>query len=178
MLKPGTNTPITDIAQTGIITIKAARVLNNWVYARYDGRNIYASANDTSDPDAVKSALTGLQYFGGNVIVKQDTSFVLPSVLTVQCGYIELLGIPYKVNNLFVAKSPVQNGKKYTVHMTRSDDGLIDDTDTVNGILDLTPTTEANSPIFGQPNSPWQEVPQLCQWVVINVNAENFTKTY
>ena len=178
VLKPGTNTPITDIAQTGIITIKAARVLNNWVYGYSNGGNIYANANDTSDPDAVKSALAGLQYFGGNVIVKQGTSFVLPSVLTVQCGYIELLGIPYNVSNLYAAKSPVKGGKKYTVHMTRSDDGLIDDTDTINGIVDVTPTTEANSPTFGQPNSPWQQVPQLCQWVVINVNAENFTKTY
>ena len=62
--------------------------------------------------------------------------------------------------------------------MTRSDDGLIDDTDRVNGILEYTPTTEADSPTFGQPNSPWQLVTQLCQWVVINVNAENFTKTY
>lgn len=178
VLKPGTNTPITDIAQTGIITIKAARVLNNWVYGYSNGGNIYASANDTSDPDAVKSAFAGLQYFGGNVIVKQDTSFVLPSVLTVQCGYIELLGIPYTVNNMYAAKSPVKGGKKYIVHMTRSDDGLIDDTDSVNGIVDVTPTTEANSPTFGQPNSPWKQVPQLCQWVVINVNAENFTKTY
>ena len=62
--------------------------------------------------------------------------------------------------------------------MTRSDDGLIDDTDRLNGIVDVTQTTEASSPKFGQPNSPWQEVTQLCQWVVINVNAENFTKTY
>lgn len=178
VLKPGTNTPITDITQTGIITIKAARVLNNWVYGYSNGGNIYANANDTSDPDAVKSALTGLQYFGGNVIFKKDTSFVLPSVLTVQCGYIELLGIPYTVNNMYAAKSPVKGGEKYTVHMKRSDDGLIDDTDTVNGIVDVTPTTEANSPTFGQPNSPWQQVTQLCQWVVINVNAENFTKTY
>ena len=79
---------------------------------------------------------------------------------------------------MLAAKSPVSNGRKFTVHMTRSDDGLIDDTDTVNGIVDVTSTTEADSPIFGQPNSPWQQVPQLCQWVVINVNAENFTKTY
>lgn len=179
VLKPGTNTPITDIAQTGIITIKAARVLNNWVYGYVDGMYIYADGTDLTDPDAVKSALRGLQYFGGNVIVKQDTSFVLPSVLTVQCGYIELLGIPYRVNNLYAAKSPVgSSGKKYTVHMTRSDDGLIDDTDTLNGIVDVTPTTEPSSPKFGQPNSPWQQVTQLCQWVVINVNAENFTKTY
>lgn len=178
VLKPGTNTPITDIAQTGIITIKAARVLNNWVYGYVNGYYIYADGTDLTDPDAVKRAFTGLQYFGGNVIVKQDTSFVLPSVLTVQCGYIELLGIPYTVNNMYATKSPVKNGKKYTVHMTRSDDGLIDDSDTVNGIVDVTPTTEANSPTFGQPNSPWHEVLQLCQWVVINVNAENFTKTY
>ena len=125
-----------------------------------------------------KSALKGVQYFGGNVIVKQDSSFVLPSVLTVQCGYIELLGIPYNVNNQYAAKSPVKGGYKYTVHMTRSDDGLIDDTDSVNGVLERTQTTEADSPRFGQPNSPWHQVPQLCQWVVINVNAENFTKTY
>lgn len=167
VLKPGSN-----------ITIKAARVLNNWVYGYNDGVYIYADGSDLTDPDAVKRALTGLRYFGGNVIVKQDTSSVLPSVLTVQCGYIELLGIPYTVNNLFAAKSPVKKGKKYTVHMTRSDDGLIDDTDTVNGIVDVTPTTEANSPTFGKPNSPWQQVTQLCQWVVINVNAENFTKTH
>lgn len=175
VLKPGTNTPITDIAQTGIITIKAARVLNNWVYGFNGGKFFYSGGNN---PDAVKAAFTGLQYFGGNVIVKQGTSFVLPSVLTVQCGYIELLGIPRTANNVYAAKSPVKDGNKYTVHMKRSDDGLIDDTDTVNGILDVTPTTEANSPTFGEPNSPWQEVTQLCQWVVINVNAENFTKTY
>ena len=174
VLKPGTNTPITDIAQTGIITIKAARVLNNWVYGFNGGNFLYTS----NDPDAVKPSFAGLQYFGGNVIVKQGTSFVLPSVLTVQCGYIELLGIPYNVYNLFAAKSPVKVGNKHTVHMTRSDDGLIDDTDTVNGIVDFTSTTEADSPTFGQPNSPWHQVPQLCQWVVINVNAENFTKTY
>lgn len=175
VLKPGTNTPITDIAQTGIITIKAARVFNNWVYGYNYGSGIHIGGNY---PDAVKGAFSGLQYFGGNVIVQQDSSFVLPSVLTVQCGYIELLGIPYTVYNRFSAKSPVIGGKKYTVHMKRSDDGLIDDTDTDNGIMDVTPTTEADSPTFGQPNNPWHEVPQLCQWVVINVNAENFTKTY
>lgn len=173
VLKPGTNTPITDIAQTGIITIKAARVLNNWVYGFNGGGGLYVGALGKVYP-----AFQGLQYFGGNVIVQQGTSFVLPSVLTVQCGYIELLGIPYPVNNLYAAKSPVRGGNKYTVHMTRSDDGLIDDTDSVNGIVELTPTTEAESPTFGQPNSPWQQVTQLCQWVVINVNAENFTKTY
>ena len=148
------------------------------MYGFNGGKFIYSGANSTSDPDAVKPAFAGLQYFGGNVIVKQGTSFVLPSVLTVQCGYIELLGIPYTANNMYAAKSPVKDGNKYTVHMTRSDDGIIDDTDTVNGIIDVTPTTEANSPTFGQPNSPWHQVTELCQWVVINVNAENFTKTY
>lgn len=177
VLKPGTSTPITVITQTGKCTIQAARVLNNWIYGYTNGGNIYASANDTSDAEAVKSALDGLQFFGGNVVVESGGNFVLPTTLEVQCGYIELLGIPYAVNNMYAAKSPVKGGNKYAVHMTRSDDGLIDDTDTANGIINVTATTESDSPTYGQPGSPWQEVTQLCQWVVINVNAQVFGKS-
>lgn len=174
ILKPGTNDPITAITQTGKITIEAGRTLNNWIYGYDNGASIYTSANDTSDADAVKSALEGLQYFGGNSVSLSGSNFVLARTLSIQCGYIELLGIPYAVNNMFAAKSPVKGGEQYAVHMTRSDDGLIDDTDTVNGIIDVTPTTEADSPTFGQPNSPWREITQLCQWVVVNANAKNY----
>lgn len=176
VLKPGTNDPVTAMAQAGKITIRTGRTLNNWIYGYNSGASIYASANDTSDADAVKSALEGLQFFGGNVVSESGGSFVQPWEISIQCGYIELLGIPYAVSNMYAAEYAVKGGEKYAVHMMRSDDGLIDDTDTTNGIIDVTPTTESDSPAFGQEGSLWREVPQLCQWVVINVNAQQFGK--
>lgn len=176
VLKPGTNDPVTAMTQAGKITILTGRTLNRWIYGYNNGASIYTSANDTSDADAVKSALEGLQFFGGNVVSESGGSFVQPWEISIQCGYIELLGIPYAVSNMYAAEYAVKGGEKYAVHMTRSDDGLIDDTDTANGIIDVTATTEADSPAFGQTDSLWHEVPQLCQWVVINVNAQQFGK--
>lgn len=176
VLKPGTSDPVTDMAQAGEITILTGRTLNRWIYGYNNGASIYTSANDTSDADAVKSALEGLQFFGGNVVSESGGGFVQPWEISIQCGYIELLGIPYAVSNMYAAEYAVKGGEKYAVHMTRSDDGLIDDTDTANGIIDVTATTEADSPAFGQTDSLWHEVPQLCQWVVINVNAQQFGK--
>ncbi len=176
VLKPGTNDPVTAMTQAGKITILTGRTLNRWIYGCNNGASIYTSANDTSDADAVKSALEGLQFFGGNVVSESGGSFVQPWEISIQCGYIELLGIPYSVSNMYAAEYAVKDGEKHAVHMTRSDDGLIDDTDTANGMIDVTPTTEADSPAFGQEGSPWSEVPQLCQWVVINVNAQQFNK--
>lgn len=176
VLKPGTNDPVTAMTQAGKITILTGRTLNRWIYGYNNGASIYTSANDTSDADAVKSALEGLQFFGGNVVSESGGGFVQPWEISIQCGYIELLGIPYAVSNMYAAEYAVKGGEKYAVHMTRSDDGLIDDTDTANGIIDVTATTEADSPAFGQTDSLWHEVPQLCQWVVINVNAQQFGK--
>lgn len=176
VLKPGTNDPVTAMTQAGKITILTGRTLNRWIYGYNNGASIYTSANDTSDADAVKSALEGLQFFGGNVVSESGGSFVQPWEISIQCGYIELLGIPYAVSNMYAAEYAVKGGEKYAVHMTRSDDGLIDDSDTANGIMDVTPLAEADSPAFGQEGSPWREVPQLCQWVVINVNAQQFGK--
>ena len=176
VLKPGTNDPVTAMAQAGKITIRTGRTLNNWIYGYNSGASIYASANDTSDADAVKSALEGLQFFGGNVVTESGGIFVQAWEISIQCGYVELLGTPYAVSNMYAAEYAVKGGEKYAVHMMRSDDGLIDDTDTTNGIIDVTPTTESDSPAFGQEGSLWREVPQLCQWVVINVNAQQFGK--
>lgn len=176
VLKPGTSGPVTDMAQAGEITILTGRTLNRWIYGYNNGASIYTSANDTSDADAVKSALEGLQFFGGNVVSESGGGFVQPWEISIQCGYIELLGIPYAVSNMYAAEYAVKGGEKYAVHMTRSDDGLIDDSDTANGIMDVTPLAEADSPAFGQEGSPWRKVPQLCQWVVINVNAQQFGK--
>lgn len=176
VLKPGTNDPVTAMAEAGKITIRTGRTLNNWIYGYNSGASIYASANDTSDADAVKSALEGLQFFGGNVVTESGGIFVQAWEISIQCGYVELLGIPYAVSNMYAAEYAVKGGEKYAVHMMRSDDGLIDDTDTTNGIIDVTPTTESDSPTFGQEGSLWREVPQLCQWVVINVNAQQFGK--
>lgn len=176
VLKPGTNDPVTAMTQAGKITILTGRTLNRWIYGYNNGASIYTSANDTSDADAVKSALEGLQFFGGNVVSESGGGFVQPWEISIQCGYIELLGIPYAVSNMYAAEYAVKGGEKYAVHMTRSDDGLIDDSDTANGIMDVTPLAEADSPAFGQEGSPWREVPQLCQWVVINVNAQQFGK--
>lgn len=176
VLKPGTNDPVTAMTQAGKITILTGRTLNRWIYGYNNGASIYTSANDTSDADAVKSALEGLQFFGGNVVSESGGSFVQPWEISIQCGYIELLGIPYAVSNMYAAEYAVKGGEKYAVHMTRSDDGLIDDSDTANGIMDVTPLAEADSPAFGQEGSPWRKVPQLCQWVVINVNAQQFGK--
>lgn len=176
VLKPGTNDPVTAMTQVGKITILTGRTLNRWIYGYNNGASIYTSANDTSDADAVKSALEGLQFFGGNVVSESGGSFVQPWGISIQCGYIELLGIPYAVSNMYAAEYAVKGGEKYAVHMTRSDDGLIDDSDTANGIMDVTSLAEADSPAFGQEGSPWREVPQLCQWVVINVNAQQFGK--
>lgn len=176
VLKPGTNDPVTAMTQAGKITILTGRTLNRWIYGYNNGASIYTSANDTSDADAVKSALEGLQFFGGNVVSESGGGFVQPWEISIQCGYIELLGIPYAVSNMYAAEYAVKGGEKYAVHMTRSDDGLIDDSDTANGIMDVTPLAEADSPAFGQEGSPWRKVPQLCQWVVINVNAQQFGK--
>lgn len=176
VLKPGTNDPVTAMAEAGKITIRTGRTLNNWIYGYNSGASIYASANDTSDADAVKSALEGLQFFGGNVVTESGGIFVQAWEISIQCGYVELLGTPYAVSNMYAAEYAVKGGEKYAVHMMRSDDGLIDDTDTTNGIIDVTPTTESDSPTFGQEGSLWREVPQLCQWVVINVNAQQFGK--
>ena len=177
VLKPGTNDPVTAMTQAGKCTVQTGRTLNRWIYGCNNGASIHASANDTSDADAVKSALEGLQFFGGNVVAESGGSFVQVWEISIQCGYMELLGIPYAVSNMYAAEYAVKGGEKYAVHMTRSDDGLIDDTDTANGIIDVTPTTDADSPAFGQADSPWREVTQLCQWVVVNVNAQQFNKS-
>ena len=173
-------TPVTDLSQIPTVTIKTGRTLCRWIYASDAGRNIYCSPNDESTSDMhyrdTKSALEGMQWFGGGEIQKdsQTDKWMMPARLSVSGGCVELLGVQYAVNNMYKATNAVRDGYEYRVHMKRSDDGFIQDDDYANGTIDKTASGLAASPLYGDENSPWQPVEQMCKWIIISAKAQKF----
>lgn len=181
----GTLTSGTITSSTAKVQIETGRVFVNWLYG--DGNGIWADngADDMVTVDAskrrnIRSVLTGTQFFPGHTIVSRSDGSVshasYPQHINLQCGYVELLGVPYTVN-LFRVKDYVEDGKKYSVHMSRADDGTIDDTDLTNGLIAETTTTESNTIAASQAGTPWKYTMYLTRWTVINVQANTYSAT-
>ena len=175
----------TVITSTAKVQIETGRVFVNWLYG--DGNGIWENngADDMVSVDAAKrrnirGVLTGTQFFPGHTIVSRSdgtTSHAsYPRHINLQCGYVELLGVPYTVN-LFRTKEYVEDGKKYSVHMSRADDGTILDTDLTNGLIEETATTESNTITASQTGTPWHYTSRLTRWTIINVQAKSFNAT-
>ena len=124
----------------------------------------------TSNTDQIFAGVN--TFLNSKYAVKQaDGTWKLAGKITLKGGYVELLGIPCTINNTYKAGkgvTVVKGGKAYWVHMTRSDDGKIDDSDTSNGLIDDATTTAADSAYYGQTGCPWTSVSELCQWTIIN----------
>ena len=152
------------------LTVETGRTHVNWLYG--DGKEIFFGADDLSTAGytrKVKAAFEGLQWFGGGVMTATGQ---MPHTLQLRGGYVELLGIPYSVNQYRI-KEWNSGGDKYTVFMNRSDDGKIAD-DRRNGTILMSATSESDTPPYGNDGSKWDEVTEMCLWVVINAKAETF----
>ena len=152
------------------LTVQTGRTHVNWLYG--DGKEIFFGADDlgtAGDTRKVKAAFEGLQWFGGGVMTDAGQ---MPHTLQLRGGYVELLGIPYSVNQYRI-KEWNSGGDKYTVFMDRSADGKIAD-DRRNGTILMSATSESDTPSYGNEGSKWEEVTEMCLWVVINAKAETF----
>lgn len=181
----GTLTSGTITSSTAKVQIETGRVFVNWLYGNGNGIWEDNGADDTVSVDAskrrnIRGVLTGTQFFPGHTIVARNagsTSYAsYPRHINLQCGYVELLGVPYTVN-LFRIKEYVEDGYKYSVHMSRADDGTIDDTDFTNGLIAETTTTESNTIAASQAGTQWKYTMYLTRWTVINVQAQTYSAT-
>ena len=180
----GALTSSASITSTAKVQIETARVLTRWLYG--DGEYLtFGDPDDmttcaTTKRRAIRSALVGTQFFPGNSIFTRDSHASYPRHLNLQCGYVELLGVPYAVSNTYRIKEYVEAGTKYSVHMKRDETGRIQDDDAVNGLIAQTSTTEADSVPYveGVSNgTQWEKVPYLTRWTIINSQAKSFTPT-
>ena len=180
----GALTSSASIASTAKVQIETSRVLTRWLYG--DGEVItFGNPDDMTTCDSskrrnIRSALVGTQFFPGNSIFTRDSHASYPRHLNLQCGYVELLGVPYAVSNTYRIKEYVEAGTKYSVHMKRDETGRIQDDDAVNGLIAQTSTTEADSVPYveGVSNGTlWEKVPYLTRWTIINSQAKSFTPT-
>ena len=180
----GALTSSASITSTAKVQIETARVLTRWLYG--DGEVItFGNPDDMTTCDSskrrnIRSALVGTQFFPGNSIFTRDSHASYPRHLNLQCGYVELLGVPYAVSNMYRIKEYVEAGTKYSVHMKRDETGRIQDDDAVNGLIAQTSTTEADSVPYveGVSNgTQWEKVPYLTRWTIINSQAKSFTPT-
>ena len=180
----GALTSSASITSTAKVQIETSRVLTRWLYG--DGEVItFGNPDDmttcaTTKRRAIRSALIGTQFFPGNSIFTRDSHASYPRHLNLQCGYVELLGVPYAVSNMYRIKEYVEAGTKYSVHMKRDETGRIQDDDAVNGLIAQTSTTEADSVPYveGVSNgTQWEKVPYLTRWTIINSQAKSFTPT-
>ena len=180
----GALTSSASITSTAKVQIETARVLTRWLYG--DGEVItFGNPDDMTTCDSskrrnIRSALVGTQFFPGNSIFTRDSHASYPRHLNLQCGYVELLGVPYAVSNTYRIKEYVEAGTKYSVHMKRDETGRIQDDDAVNGLIAQTSTTEADSVPYveGVSNgTQWEKVPYLTRWTIINSQANSFNAT-
>ena len=180
----GALTSSASITSTAKVQIETARVLTRWLYG--DGEVItFGNPDDMTTCDSskrrnIRSALVGTQFFPGNSIFTRDSHASYPRHLNLQCGYVELLGVPYAVSNTYRIKEYVEAGTKYSVHMKRDETDRIQDDDAVNGLIAQTSTTEADSVPYVQGVSNgtlWEKVPYLTRWTIINSQAKSFTPT-
>ena len=180
----GALTSSASITSTAKVQIETARVLTRWLYG--DGEVItFGNPDDMTTCDSskrrnIRSALVGTQFFPGNSIFTRDSHASYPRHLNLQCGYVELLGVPYAVSNMYRIKEYVEAGTKYSVHMKRDETDRIQDDDAVNGLIAQTSTTEADSVPYveGVSNGTlWEKVPYLTRWTIINSQAKSFTPT-
>ena len=185
------NQGITDVANFPKVDITTGEVFVKGVYGitSSDGATepstIIAAADDNDSP------MLGVKWFGGNCAYKGEQYFQTPSKLTIQGGYIELLGVSYPVARTFRTQyaqltADGADALVYQVKMARYDaDGhvtydtpyseeyTIADADesgatiTDNGTIIHSTRTEGDG---------WEAVSEMCMWVVINVNAINFNK--
>lgn len=191
MLKQDGKTAMTNMSTD----LPSLKVRTGWKLVNY----IYASDADTSAPrvyDAPAGTGTDIGYtpFAGvrhflTAKWHSGTSgaMQLPMQFLVKGGYIELLGIPYEVSNMYraagnkpvVAYATSDEAKySFSVHLTRSSDDLIDDSDTDNGTISAEETNAAVSPQYGATGSPWEPVTQLCQWTVVNLFGYTTSPSY
>ena len=193
MLKQDGKTAMTNMSTD----LPSLKVRTGWKLVNY----IYARDADTSAPKVYDDpAATGANYgditpFAGvrhflNANWHSGTSGakILPLQFTIKGGYIELLGVPYEVSNMYraagsksvVAYAASEEGKKYSfsVNLKRdtNDGTILDDSD--NGTISAEETSAAVSPAYGETSSPWEEVTQLCQWTVVNLLAYTKTPSY
>lgn len=166
-------TAATNISQTAQVTAKTGEVYLYGVYSQSNGAAIYEDA-------PTDEVYNGVRRFGGSIVGTSGGYIMQPLTISIRSGYMELLGVPYSVSNTVRAEAAVLGGEKYSVQITRSEDGKIDDSATDNGTVLIEETAEADSPLYveGVSNgTPWKPITQLCQWVVINTNAADVAKT-
>ena len=164
-----------------VLKVRTGWKLVNYIYA-YDANTSAAKVYDMpagTGNDIGYAPFGGVRHF---ISAKYSNSVIgnmmTATLFTLKGGYIELLGIPYKVGNMYRAlasKSPVAylaseptTKAQFGIHLTRSSDKTIDDSDTENGTITSENTTAALSPQYGTTGSPWEEVEYICQWTIIN----------
>jgi hypothetical protein len=182
------NQGITDIANFPKVDITTGEVFVKGVYGitSSDGATepstIIAAADDNDSP------MLGVKWFGGNCAYKGEQYFQTPSKLTIQGGYIELLGVSYPVARTFRTQyaqltADGADALVYQVKMARYDaDGHVTyDTPyseeyTIADADESGATITDNGTIIDESThakTDWEAVSEMCMWTVVNANAAN-----
>lgn len=180
------NDYISSVNDIAAVEIRTGRTYVNHVYYNTSKGGVYTNDDDKAKTGAksLRGAFEGSEWFGGDVAMQNSKGhWVLPDVLTLAGGYIELLGVPYSVSNTYIADEAVVEDSssttgyiKYTPYITRDENGYIDDTNDNNGMLHDEETNESVTPAPGADNSPWVACTEICRWVVISGGGTRFDK--
>lgn len=146
----------------------------------------YSVSDGAITPDVIvttaeqsNSPLLGVKWFGGNCAFINGSYYQAPSKLTMKGGYIELLGVSYSVARQFRTGYATVDGKNfYQVHMARhNDDGETILTEPYSEVMTIADGDALNGTIVDSDvtaKTGWESIGEMCQWIVINVNAIDF----